>query len=192
MSYPSVSRLTTAPTNILGASGTGLLTMQEVRDALGKSDDVTEDRRIANLVTKAYYAIEHKMNRAIITQTRTMTQMNFGDRIMLDFPPLATVTSVKYYDVNNAQQTLSSANYIVDTTGTFGIIQLKENQSWPSIYGRTDAVEVIFTCGAAVGSIYGEENIKEAIMQQVWGMLFKDEVNPMIDDLLAPYMTLAL
>lgn len=192
MNYPAISALTTAPTTILGVAGTALLTMQEARDALGKPDDVTDDRRIARLIPIAYYNIEHKLNRAILTQTRTADMAGFGDMIRLDFPPLATVTSVKYYDVSNNQQTLSSANYIVDTSPTFGTIQLQEGQSWPEVRTRTDAVEVIFTCGAAVGSVYGEENIKEAIYQELWGLFFKEDVSAEIDNLLMPYSVLAL
>jgi len=192
MSYPVVSRLTTAPTTILGIAGTALITMQNARDALGKADDVTEDRRIAALIPIAYYAIEQKLNRAIITQTRTASIPNFGNHIELDYPPLVSVTSVKYYDVSNSQQTISSANYIVDTTQTYGVVQLKEGQTWPDVYDRTDSVEVIFVAGAAVGSIYGETNIREAILQELWGLFFHDDKNQDVEELLHPFMTLAL
>jgi len=192
MSYPAVSKLTTAPTTILGIAGTALITMQNARDALGKPDDVTEDRRIANLIPIAYNAVEQRLNRAIITQTRTATMANFGNMILLDYPPLVSVTSVKYYDTSNSQQTFSSAKYVVDVTPTFGTIQLQEGQSWPTVRGRTDAVEVIFVCGAAVGSINGEVNIREAILQELWGLFFKDDVTAEVMDLLNPYMVVAL
>ena len=194
MSYPAVSISTTAPTStlVLGIAGTALITMQNARDALGKSDDVTEDRRIAKLIPLAYDAIERKLNKAIITQTRTATFMNFGERIVLDYPPLATVTSVKYYDVSNNQQTLAASKYIVDTTSTWGVISLIEGQSWPSIYARTNCVEVIFTCGAGVGSIVGEANIREAILQELWGLFFKDDMSMEVNKLLNPYMRMAV
>jgi len=194
MSYPAVSILTTAPTStlILGIAGTALITMQNARDALGKSDDVTEDRRIAKLVPLAYNLVERKLNKAIITQTRTATMPGFGNMILLDYPPLATVTSVKYYDTSNNQQTFSSANYIVDTTATWGTIQLQEGQSWPTVRTRTDAVEVIFTCGAGVGSVVGEEAIREAILQELWGLFFKDDMKMEVDMLIGPYMRMAL
>ena len=168
------------------------MTMQEARDALGKSDDVTDDRRIAKLIPMAYRAIERKLNKAIFTQTRIAKFEVFPGRIRLDYPPLASVTHVKYYNTANSLTTFSSGSYIVDINQTWGVIQLVEGSSWPQVYTRSDAIEVEFVCGKAVGSVEGQETIKEAIFQELWGLFFKDDMRKEVDDLIHNYKVVAL
>jgi hypothetical protein len=40
--------------------------------------------------------------------------------------------------------------------------------------------------------VYGEASIREAILQELWGLFFKDDVTENVDNLLSPYMALAL
>lgn len=61
--------------------------------------------------------------------------------------PLLEVTSVKYYDADGVQQTLSADSYIVCTDAEPGIIYLKSEYEWPELADRPDAVEIIFTAG---------------------------------------------
>lgn len=66
---------------------------------------------------------------------------------VVPFSPLASVASVKYYDVAGDQQTLSSSVYVVVTDEQPGKIRLGLDQTWIETDGRLAAIEIIFTAG---------------------------------------------
>lgn len=70
-----------------------------------------------------------------------------GFALRLPFPDVTGVT-VKYYDQNNAQQTVDSANYVVldDELGSF--VGFSYHYVAPNTYFRLDAVSVQLTAGA--------------------------------------------
>lgn len=68
----------------------------------------------------------------------------------LPWPPLIAVSSVTYYDINNALQTLASSNYSVSfSTDGGGRIDWVVNATIPAAYCRKDAITVLFTTGYA-------------------------------------------
>lgn len=81
-------------------------------------------------------------------------------------PPLVSVDSIAYYDLDNALQTLSTDVYQTVTAGHYGSVHLKFGQSWPDTYSRPDAVTVTYTAG------YGDADavpqvLKQGIMMRV-------------------------
>lgn len=85
---------------------------------------------------------EGLMQRALISQDWRLTLDRFPRAIVLRYPPVSAVASVKYYDTNNVQQTLDPACYIKVAN------QLAHRaQCWPATYERPDAVEVLYTAG---------------------------------------------
>lgn len=109
-------------------------------------DTSDEDALVTSLITAARIVAEHEMQRAIITSVFRLTTDAFPERALdLPFPALQSVATVKYYDVNNVQQTLSSALYRVDTGSSPGNISPVD--TWPDTYARPDAVEVNYTSG---------------------------------------------
>jgi len=120
-----------------------------------------------------------------------------GYEIYLPLPPLQTVDSIKYIDTDGVQQTLSAAQYIVDTVSEPARVTPAYGVTWPSTRNQINAVEVVFTCGFGaltevpeaiknwmlirIGSLY--ENREEvALMNR--GKL---EPLPFVDGLLDPY-----
>ena len=79
--------------------------------------------------------------------TMALPEGKTGYEIFLPFPPLASVDSIKYIDVNGVQQTLDPSAYIVDTVSEPGRVTPAYSTSWPSIREQANAVEVAFTCG---------------------------------------------
>lgn len=71
------------------------------------------------------------------------------DRIELPLPPLIVVQSIKYYDRDNALQTVSDSTYeVVGSRGySPGYIALKRGQSWPAVYDRAEPVIIRFRAG---------------------------------------------
>jgi hypothetical protein len=74
------------------------------------------------------------------------------------------VTSVKYRDTDNAEQTLSSAAYLTDTGEAQGIVRLLEDESWPDTYfDRPSAVVVRAVVGFGATSASVPENYIQAM-----------------------------
>lgn len=69
--------------------------------------------------------------------------------IYLPRPPLASVSSIKYYDANGVLQTLATTVYEVDTYNQPGRIALQAFQIWPfpQIGKVQDAVRIEFVSG---------------------------------------------
>lgn len=111
---------------------------------------------VAALITAARQQVEAHLGRALITQSQRLTIDGFYDptiparppTIRLPRPPLQSVESVKYDDVDNTEQTVDTAVYDVDTDGEPGSVYLKPNQWWPtstSVYHPQ--VRIAYTCG---------------------------------------------
>jgi len=98
------------------------------------SDD---DTYIDTLVETARRMVEKATGRSMFTQTYKLYLDDFpasGTKIYLPMAaPLQSVTSVKYYDTDATEQTLSSDYYNVDTHHEPGLIQLAEGYSWPEV-----------------------------------------------------------
>lgn len=70
--------------------------------------------------------------------------------LRLPFPPLIAVSSITYYDADNASQTLDAENYEVElSTNGGGVLRWTSTATVPAIYDRTDAITVTFTAGYA-------------------------------------------
>jgi len=86
-------------------------------------------------------------------------------QIQFPYPPLISVTHVKYYDTSDSETTWNSSNYNV---GKFmnqkGFIEIKDGVSTPSLYKRDDAIEIQFKCGYGTSSSDVPDAIKQAIL----------------------------
>lgn len=71
------------------------------------------------------------LGRAMIEQTLTAHLKFFpGSEIYLPYPPLQSVTSIKYVDLDGVTQTVDSGSYEVITTEP-GYVALLDGESWP-------------------------------------------------------------
>ena len=139
--------LTTAPT-------TEPLTTDEAKAQI-RSVQSLEDTLVDAYVKAARQAAEDYLGRGLITQTWTLALSDFVNVIPLPMAaPLASVTSVKYYDVNDTQQTLSNTVYEVDTKARPGRIALKVGQTWPALNSlrRVNRIEIAYVVGYTSGS----------------------------------------
>lgn len=114
-----------------------------------KVDLSDDDALIASLVTATAQLCETEMAAPLMTKSYKLLLDEFPAEITL-LARTSAVASVKYYDENNVQQTLSSALYYVSLTGVTGAIEPVD--SWPATYVRPDAVEVLFAAGWATAA----------------------------------------
>lgn len=123
------------------------VTLAEAK-AHARVDVSDDDALITAMITAARHVAEQQLQRALITQTWKLTLDEFPSGVLeLPHPALQSVTSVKYYDADGVQQTLSNTLYRVDTSSEPGRIEPVD--SWPATYSRIGAVEVIFVAGWA-------------------------------------------
>lgn len=147
------------------------------------------DEHLKRLITAARLYAEKYTNRQFVTATYDYTfdwfpyrsvnneirrTINYatGSRyygiepIFLPLNPVQSVTSLKYYDPTDTQQTWDSSNYLVSTSRTPAQIRPALNKWWPQISGRPDGVTIRFVAG------YGDttgcpEDLKAAMLLMI-------------------------
>lgn len=138
----------TIPTRITSDSAAEPLSATEAREWIKAADDLSDDE-VTFCIEAARRRAELDTEHAFITKTCLAKLDGFwgGHALQLAHPPLLGITSIKYYDTDNALQTLSSAVYTVDTHSRPGRVFLAPDQEWPDTYDKPHAVEVTYTAG---------------------------------------------
>jgi len=116
-----------------------------------KVDTNADDALITSLITAASDMAEQKTGRAIMPQTWELTLDAFPDAFELTRVPVQSITSIKYYDTNGVQQTLSGSLYTLSNTDEYGFAYVVPiyNGTWPSTRGQINAVAVRYVAGYA-------------------------------------------
>ena len=110
-----------------------------------RSDVAVEEPLLTAYSVAARQVLEEETRRAFVSTTLKATYSDWG-RLYLPRSPLVSVSSVKYYDDSNTLQTLSSDVYtVVDAVQPY--IELTFGQTWPTLYTRSEAVEIEFVAG---------------------------------------------
>ncbi len=138
------------------------ITLAEAKAQL-RVDATDENDLITALIVVSREYCEGYLHRKLISQTWDWSLCDFPRGFALPFLPIASVTSVKYYDTANAQQTLSAAYYQTDLNATPARIHLAYGYAWPSTYERSDAVVVRFAAGYANAAAVPQA-IKQAML----------------------------
>jgi len=133
-------------------------------------DASDEDSLLSMLLSAATEYVEGHVGQALITQTRKLTLDKFPadwtDWIRLPYPPLSSVSSVKYY-YDETLTIWDSANYEVDTDDTPGRIRPSCGNTWPSTDDRLGAVEITYVCGYGASYTSVPNTLRVALMQLV-------------------------
>jgi len=113
-------------------------------------DFADDDAFISGLVMAAEAMLDGPngmVGKAIATQRWTLTKAMMVGRTRLPIPvvPFRSVVSLKYYDIDNVQQTADLADFVVFGNEDFGYIE--PIVSWPLMYDRPNAIELIFEAG---------------------------------------------
>lgn len=113
-------------------------------------DASADDALIDALVKAARAHVEEITGRSVLTQTWEYRQAEWSHEIWLPrAAPLASVTTVKYYDQAGVEQTLDASTYLVDTMSEPGRLVLAPGQSWPAVQGRDLPITVRYVAGRA-------------------------------------------
>ena len=141
------------------------ITLEELKAHLHvlTSDD---DGYISDLIPGVRKKVEYDLRRALITQTWKMYLDNFpssGEIIRIPYPPLQSISSIKYYDTANVQQEWSNTEYEVDIYSAPARVGTVSGYTWPSTYTRMNAVEIIFVAGYGATATTVPRTVKQAM-----------------------------
>jgi uncharacterized phiE125 gp8 family phage protein len=131
--------------------------------------DDTYIETLVKAVTAELDGRQGLLRRALITQTWDYSLPWFPvvRRICVPMPPLQSITSVKYFDADNVEQTFSSDNYEIVTQDEQGYIALKQDASWPGTYEREAAVTIRFVAGYGVDGSAVPANVRAAMLLRI-------------------------
>ena len=143
------------------------LTLADVKTHL-KRDDNDENGYLNLLIDSAQEYAEAHQERRFITQTWTGKFERFQNEFLLPFPPLQSVTSVKYYNDSDVLTTVGTSMYEVDPGGhnELARVVLADGESWPSdVDERVNPIEIEFIVG------YGDTHTSVPAKTKNWMLL---------------------
>lgn len=172
------------------------VTLSELREAT-RVDPLETDALLGIYLKAARRTAEFLTGRAIITQTWEMALDDFSDELRLAKPPVQSVVSVQYYDIDGTLQSIAPSDYVLDAAVLPGWIVPAGEFDWPETDQRINSVIVRFVCGYTSAAEVPED-IKHWIMVRVGTALDnREEVDrsgklvtlPFFNSLLAPHAT---
>jgi len=154
-------------------------------------DGTTDDNLINDFIDIATEAAKQYMRRAIITETLELildrpsnsgfdevdrlgdgvhnttrqSVYGYGNEIDLPFLPIQSITSIKTFDVTNAETTVSAAFYTLDGDG--GRVFLNSGNVWPSNLRDRAAMKIRFVAGYGSVPSAIPAGIRQAVRQHV-------------------------
>ena len=139
------------------------ISLQEAKDHL-RVDFSDEDDYIETLIKSARRYCEAYCNTVFITQTWRQNENQWSNPIELKVNPVISVTSLKYYDTNEAQQTITdnANNYQKDLNSDVAKIYDGLVNTFPAIGDTVNPIEIITVCGYGAASDVPDD-IKHAI-----------------------------
>ena len=148
------------------------VSLAEAKDHLELSaSDSTHETKLTRFLQAARERVEADTNYAMISQTYTLTLDAFPtDAIEIPLRPMTSVSSITYFDADNAEQTLATSVYATDLARR--IVHLKYDQEWPEVIDARSAVTVTFAVGYSSASAV-PDLFKQLILVQV-ALMFED------------------
>jgi len=133
---------------LLSTSGAEPLSVSDARDWLRLEADQEADSVLSSLITAARLWFEAATDRQLTVATYELRLPAFSYVIELPYPPLVSVLSVQYLDVNGVLQTQPSSTYVVVTGRVPAQIVLSAYSFYPATYVHPEAVRITYTAGA--------------------------------------------
>ena len=143
------------------------VTLTEMKEDL-RVDVTDDDNLIGFMITAARESVEAFLGRTIINTTRDLFLDRFPGRsgtILVPFPRLQSVTTVKFVDTAGVLTTVPSADFLVDTSSEPGrITPSPDSLIWEETEAQIRAVEVRYVAGYGSATTDVPEAVRLAIM----------------------------
>lgn len=131
---------------------------RNLRITFAESDD-----EVLSLIKQAREQVEIDTELQLLNATWELTLDFFPAEIELRKPPVSSITSVAYSDVNGDEQTLLSTRYKLDDKSKPARLVPVFNDSWPTTRGEINAVAVTFVAGYGAAASAVPELAKRAM-----------------------------
>lgn len=125
-------------------------------------DGSTDDTYIGTLIKTARRYAEAFLNQKLITQTWYCYLDKFpaSGEIMIKNGPVQSLTAITYQDENDAEQTLSTDDYVVDTATDPARVEIT---TIPATYDKLNAIRIEYVAGYGAAADV-PETIKHAML----------------------------
>jgi len=161
--------------------GAELISLEQARnhlkvDTYGSPEISDDDDFITVLITAARERIEGLLNLSVVSKVVEIAFDNFNSEMSL-YGPIQELTSVKYIDELEAEQTLDSVVYTLDEYAKVPKLVLSYRQYWPKSYNVINAVKVLAKVGFTDGLSPDDNPCPKAIIQAMLltiGHLYKN------------------
>ncbi|MEP6587502.1 MAG: phage head-tail connector protein [Polaromonas sp.] len=128
--------------------------------------DAGNDALISAYITSAREYAEHYTGRALMPQTLEMALHCFPgtlEPICLDMPPVTSLTSIKYTDLNGVEQTIAPSAYALSLYGNSEKVAPTYGNYWPFTQIIPNAVRIRYVTGYITTTL----SVKAAILLHV-------------------------
>lgn len=130
----------------------------------------TDDALIGALITAAREAVEHELERSLITQIWEQVLDAFPVAFVLPRGPVDSIVSVKYLDLDGVEQTLDPSGYVMDNTSDPAYLVPAYNAAWPETRATINAVRVRYTTGYGAAGSDVPAAIRQWMLLQIGAM----------------------
>lgn len=132
-------------------------------------DDSDSDSYISELIEVAAEAVTEMAGKALITQTWQIKtgQVVGRAKLYLPFAPVQSITSIAYFDADDASQSADTADYALKGDDDRAWIEPVGMGQWPSMYDRTDALTVTYVAGYGASPSNVPANLRQAVKMLV-------------------------
>lgn len=161
------------------------LSIEEARLAARRpTGDTSLDTELTITIKALTADIEQRTGRSIINRTYQQILDTFPDAIQLHYPPISSVSWVKYYDADGELQTLDPADYQTDSVRE-GYVVPAPDASWPTTQdGRINAVMVEYVAGYGASSTATPDEFKHYMMAKIAEQYGFSKSSPFIENLI--------
>ncbi len=147
----------------------------------------TDDRIVDDMIRSAIEEYEEYTQCILCASTWDLYLDEFPDGDIMTPGPLSSVTSIKYQDTSNVEQTFAPADYVVDTTNPlYGRIALAYSESWESTYGEINDVVIRFVAGYADADAI-PRRIKDGLMLKMQEIYYGTDLREAYESCWASY-----
>lgn len=150
------------------APATVPITLAEAKAHL-RVDASDEDTLISSLIDAAVSHVDGEglLGRAMITQTWAEWVTASPGYVRLPMGPFQSLTSVEYYDSDNALQTATLSDFETWLDGDFVRVKPKEGSLWPTAFSRPDAIKITYVAGFGNEASDVPQGIRQALLMLI-------------------------
>jgi len=168
----------------LTTPGSYPVTVAEARRQCALYDDTTHDELLLSYIVSVTREVEDYTKSKIMQRSVCLYLDKFpaGD-VDLKTYPISSITSVKYDDSSDTEQTLATSNYWSSLHGMQPF--LRPVNTWPVTYSdKPNAVRITFVAGYSSVDVVPMD-LKQAMLQRIYEMFEQREPGTSLNKLLA-------